>query len=117
MKLVFLLAAVLSACATVPPGSPPTPVSTFDTCSSTALKTAAEGILGQVTTALATGDYEAELAILAAKYTTAEVICAVQLAVDEFKAKAAAGTDKLAATELANGQAYLQAHTAPPAAK
>lgn len=116
--LALVVLTLLLGCATVPPGTPATPVTTFDACSTAALTTASEGILGEVTTALATGDYEAELAILATKYTVAEVTCAVQLAVTELQTKAAAGTDKLAATELANGQAYLAAHTSStPAAK
>jgi hypothetical protein len=114
--LALVVLTLLIGCATVPPGTPATPVSTFDACSDTALKTAAEGILGQVATALATADYATALATLAATYTTAEVTCAVQLAVSELQTKAAAATDKLAATELANGQAWLTAHT-PAAAK
>lgn len=114
MKLsTLILVLFLAACATTGTG----PVATFDNCSSTAGQAAATSILGAVTTALATGDYEAQLAILAAKYTTAEVVCAVQLAVAELqkKADAAASTsevDPLVASELANGNAYLVKHVA-----
>lgn len=115
MKLfptILILFATLS-CATVPPGTPATPVSTFYACSDTAMKTAANGILGAVATALATGNPEAALATLAASTSAAEVLCGVQLVVAELQTKASA--DKLAATELANGEAYLKAHA--PAAK
>lgn len=111
MKLsaaILVLFLAVAACATVPPGTPATPGSTFDACSDTALKTAAEGILGAVTSALATNDPEGQLAILVGTYTAAEVLCAVQLAVAELQKKAAA--DPLAAKELTAGQAYLAKH-------
>lgn len=114
MKLnVAILCLFLGACATTGTG----PVATFDNCSSAAGQAAATGILGAVTTALATGDYEAELAILAAKYTAAEVICAVQLAVAELKKKveaapSASEVDPLVASELSHGNAYLTKHAA-----
>lgn len=112
MKLIssFVLALSIAACATVPPGTPGTPVSTFDACSDTAISNAAKGILGAVTSALATGDPEGQLAILAGTYTAAEVLCAVQLVVAELKTKADA--DPLAAKMLANGNAYLAKHQA-----
>lgn len=106
MKLTALILTLfIAACATTGTG----PVSTFDNCSTAAGKAAAEGILGAVTTALATDDYEAELAKLAAKYGAAEVICAVQLAVAELQKKAASN-DSLVGVELTNGQQYLAAH-------
>lgn len=108
--LVFFLA--LAGCATTNSNGTPTPIGTFDACSDTALKTAAEGILGQIATALSTGDYEAQLAILVGQTSAAEVLCGVQLAVNEFGAKAA--VDSLAAFELANGKSYLAAHTPKP---
>lgn len=108
MKITALILTLFfAACATGGTG----PVATFDKCSSQAGQDAAKSILGAVTTALATGDYEAQLALLVAKYGSAEVICAVQLAVSELQKKAASG-DKLIGTELANGQAYLAAHPA-----
>ena len=107
-----ILCLFLAACATTGTG----PVSTFDNCSTAAGQAAATSILGAVTTALATGDYEAQLALLAAKYTASEVVCAVQLAVAELqkKADAAASTaevDPLVATSLAHGKAYLAKST------
>lgn len=107
MKLnSVILCLFLAACATTGTG----PVATFDNCSSAAGQAAASGLLGQVTTALATGDYEAELAKLVATYGAAEVICAVQLAVAELQKKAASN-DPLVGVELTNGNAYLKAHT------
>lgn len=109
MKLTALILTLfIAACATTGTG----PVATFDNCSSAAGQAAATSILGAVTTALATGDYEAQLAILAAKYTAAEVVCAVQLAVAELQKKADAApstseVDPLVASELAHGNAYL----------
>lgn len=102
-----ILCLFLAACATTGTG----PVATFDNCSSDAGQAAAKSILGAVTTALATSDYEAQLALLAAKYTAAEVVCAVQLAVAELQKKAASD-DKLIGVELTNGQAYLVEHAA-----
>jgi hypothetical protein len=116
MKLLALIVlTLLLGCATVPPGTPATPVTTFDACSNTALKTAAQSILGAVTSALATGDPEGALAVLAGQTSAAEVLCAVQLVVAELQTKAEA--DALAAKELAAGQAYLTKHTPAPAAK
>lgn len=105
---VALLLCLSLSCATTNPNGTPTPIGTFDACSDTALKTAAEGILGQIATALSTGDYEAQLAILVGQTSAAEVLCGVQLAVNEFTSKAA--VDSLAAFELANGKSYLAAH-------
>lgn len=110
MKPAALILLAALSCATVPPGTPPPPVTTFDTCSDSALATAAKGILGAVTTALATGDPEAALVPLVVQTSAAEVLCAVQLVVGELKMKAAA--DPLAATMLANGNAYLAKHQA-----
>lgn len=108
-----ILCLFLAACATTGTG----PVATFDNCSSAAGQAAASSILGAVTTALATADYAAQLAILAAKYTSAEVICAVQLAVAELQTKldaapSASEADPLVATELAHGNAYLAKNAA-----
>ena len=114
MKLnSVILCLFLTACATTGTG----PVSTFDNCSSAAGQAAATSILGAVTTALATGDYEAELAKLAATYGVAEVICAVQLAVAELQKKvegaaSASEVDPLVSTELTHGNAYLTKHAA-----
>jgi hypothetical protein len=113
MKLNGIILCFFAACATSGTG----PVATFDNCSSAAGQAAATSILGAVTTALATGDYEAQLALLAAKYSAAEVICAVQLAVSELQKKvdaapSASQVDPLVASELAHGNAYLTAHAA-----
>ena len=114
MKLnAVILTFFLAACATTGTG----PVSTFDNCSSAAGQAAATSILGAVTTALATGDYEAELAKLVATYGAAEVICAVQLAVAELQkqfdaAPSASEVDPLVASELTHGKAYLAKNAA-----
>lgn len=82
------------------------PVTTFGHCSTAALETAAQGILGRVTTALATGDYVDQLATLAAEVGGAEVGCAVDLVIAEFSAKAARTDDTEVNVILAHAQAW-----------
>lgn len=84
---------------------PVTPATTFGHCTTTALSTAAEGILGEVTTALATGDYVTAVSNLATKFGAAEVGCAIDLVIAEFTAKAARSNDTETQVILAHAQA------------
>lgn len=112
LLLVFLLP--LSGCPkpAPAPGTPgaadggPTAGGAFSACTTDAIKTTAEGLLGKIANALATGDYVGQLAQLGVDFGTAEVKCAVQLAVDSLHRKASA--DPLAATQLSHGNAWLK---------
>lgn len=81
-----------------------TPGAAFGHCTSSALTTSAEGILGDVTTALATGDYVGGVAALATKFGTAEVGCAIDLIIAEFSAKASRTDDAQVGVILAHAQ-------------
>lgn len=82
------------------------PVTTFGHCSTQALETAAQSILGRVTTALATGDYVDQLAALATEVGGAEVGCAVDLVIAEFTVKAARTDDTEVNVILVHAQAW-----------
>jgi hypothetical protein len=84
----------------------PTAGGAFSACTTDAIKTTAQGLLGKVANALATGDYVGQLAQLTTEFGVAEVKCAVQLAVASFQRKAAA--DPLAGTQLSHGNAWLK---------
>jgi hypothetical protein len=84
----------------------PTAGGAFSACTTDAIKTTAQGLLGKVANALATGDYVTQLAQLGIDFGTAEVKCAVQLAVDSLHRKASA--DPLAGTQLSHGNAWLK---------
>jgi hypothetical protein len=95
----------------------PGPSTTFKNCSTQALETAAQGILGAVTQAIATADYVAALAGLVTQYGAAEVACAVELAVGELQQRvdatpSAQAVDPVLLTQIANGKAWLAAHGA-----
>ena len=83
----------------------PTPGTTFGHCSSQAISNTAESLLGAVTTALATGDYAAEVAALATKWGSAEVGCAIDLVIAEFSAKAQRTPDAQTGLILARARA------------
>lgn len=109
--VVLMLASALTAlgCATTStPTSPP--ITTFGHCSSAALTAASQGILGRVTTALATGDYVDQVAELAKEVGAAEVGCAVDLVISEFTAKAARSDDAMVGTVLAHAQSWRSEH-------
>ena len=108
--LLLGLALGLTSCAKNPPGAPPTPVGTFGHCTTEALRTASEGILGDVTTALATGDYVSAVNALAVRFGTAEVGCAIDLVIAEFRAKAARSNDQQVALVLQHAQAWRLAN-------
>jgi hypothetical protein len=115
--VLFLALAVVSGCPKPIPGpntpdaadggSVVTPGGAFSACTSDAVKKTAEGLLGKVATALATGDYTAQITSLVNQFGAAEVKCAVQLFVDSLTRKAK--VDQLAAQQLANGNAWLKA--------
>jgi hypothetical protein len=114
--VLFLALAVVSGCPKPIPGpntpdaadggAAVTPGGAFSACTSDAVKKAAESLLGKVATALATGDYVGQLALLGGGVVTDEVKCAVQLFVDSLSRKAK--VDQLAAQQLANGHAWLK---------
>lgn len=121
----FALALVLSATAAVgcsgcatgvtpTPTTPGTPPSTqiFGNCSSDAIRTSAEGIFGDVTTALATGNYEAEVTKLLVTYSAAEIGCAVDLIAAQFTKKAEMTNDTETQVVLVHARAWRQAHPA-----
>lgn len=99
------------------------PGTTFKNCSDQAAVQAAQQILPIVVQALATGNYVVALAALVAQYGQAEVVCAVQLAVNEIQSRldntpATAAPDPLLVTEHANGVAWLASPAGQfPAAK
>jgi hypothetical protein len=91
---IFLLTSALGCPkgGTPVPGTP-TPTETLGHCTTDALRNASESILGDVTTALATGNYVGAVADLVGKFGVAEVGCAVDLIISEFSAKAARTND------------------------
>lgn len=99
--LLLALALSVTSCAHASP-----PVGTFGHCTDAALTDASRGILGDVVTALATGNYVAELAGLTTQFGAAEVGCAVDLAIAEFTAKAARSDDTEVAVILTHAQAW-----------
>lgn len=105
--LLALLSVSMAVPACHPSPNPTTPGGAFVDCTRAAVKDSAQGLLGNVATALATGDYAAELAKLIGRFGRDEVTCAVQFFVDSLHRKAA--YDALAATELKNGEAWLKA--------
>jgi len=89
-----------------------TPTQVFGTCSTDALKKTGESLIGRITTALATGDYEAEVAKLLTSYTAAEIGCAIDLVASEFTKKAARTNDTETQVVLVHARAWRQAHPA-----
>jgi hypothetical protein len=108
LALVFVFCSAWS-CATVPPGTPPTPGTTFDACSSDVLK-GAEGILGTVAVDLLSQDYVSLLATLGASVGMPELKCAVALATADFQKKAARSNDVEVTVGAARGAAWLAAN-------
>lgn len=122
--LLVVLVAVFAGCpatcqspssGTVDGGT--SPGTTFKNCSSQAAEQAAQGILGAVTQALATGNYVAALAGLVAQYGAAEVACAVELAVNELEKRVEAtpstqAVDPVLLTQISNGKSWLAANGA-----
>lgn len=109
---VFMAVPACTTTGTPTPTNPGSPGTTFTNCSDAAGQAAAQQIVPQVIQALATGNYVGALATLAATYGQAEVVCAVQLAVNEIQTRldhtpAASAPDPLLVTEHANGTAWL----------
>lgn len=93
------------------------PGTIFKNCSTQALEQASQGILGAVTTAIATANYVAALAGLVTRYGAAEVACAVELAVNELQQRLDAtpstqAPDPVLVASIANGRAWLAANGA-----
>lgn len=83
---------------------------TFVDCSQTALHDAYLGILPDIETALATGNYVGGLAALVTQYGLAEVECGVAWVVDKANGMAQTTADPVQLTEANNGRAWLAAH-------
>lgn len=112
LKLLIALAGLCACCAhPAAPAGGPTPVGTFVHCSGDAATHAGNYIVGEVTTALITGNYAAELADLAKRFGAEEVSCAVDLVVAEFNVKAARSNDKQVALVLQHARAWRKAQS------
>lgn len=106
--LIWALAlngALLAACATVPPA-----VVKFGHCTTEALRKAGNTLLARVMTALATGDYAAELTKLAVQFGGDEVGCAVDLAIDMLNGMRAHSNDPVVNLMLSRAQAWRGAN-------
>lgn len=101
-------------CATTstPDGGTPSPTQVFGTCSTAAIKTVGESLVGAVTTAMATGNPGAAVAALLGKYTADEIGCGVDLVVSLYTKKASRTNDTETQVVLAHAQAWRQAHPA-----
>lgn len=80
----------------------------FSYCTDQNVENVANGIQGDVASALATANYVADIAKLIGKFTIGEVKCAIQIFIGGNGRKASA--DALVAAEISRGQAYLQAN-------
>lgn len=107
LPLLFAVALV-SGCPHNGPG--PSPVKVFGHCVSDALTRAGQSVLGHVMTALAQGDYVAELAALGAQFGGDVVGCAVDLAIDELRGQFFASRDPGVQTLLERAQAWRGAN-------
>lgn len=105
MRRLALAAFLAVSCAHSSP-----PVTTFGNCTTDALRTASESILGDVTSALATGDYTTALANLATQFGSAEVGCAVDLIIAEFTTKSQLNGDAETNLVLQHAIAWRAAH-------
>jgi hypothetical protein len=94
-----------AACATVPPA-----VVKFGHCTTEALRKAGNTLLARVMTALATGDYAAELTKLAVQFGGDEVGCAVDLAIDMLNGMRAHSNDPVVELMLTRAQAWRGAN-------
>jgi hypothetical protein len=111
LKMLIILAGLCAACRTVnTPDGGTSPGAAFGHCTSDALTKAGQGILGRVMTALATGDYVGQLAVLATQFGVAEVGCAVDLAIAELHGMHTASPDPMVATMLERAQAWRGAN-------
>lgn len=120
LLLALTFAGCPATCQSPNPGTVdggPSPGTTFKNCSTQALETAAQQILGDVTAAIATSNYVAILAGLVTQYGAAEVACAVELAVNELQKRVDAtpstqAVDPVLLTQISNGKAWLASNGA-----
>lgn len=101
LRWLIFFGGLVASCAHTSP-----PVTAFGHCTTAALMKSSQGILGNVMTALATGQYVGELAQLATTFGAAEVGCAVDLAIAELRDQASAGNDAQVVLMLSRGQAW-----------
>lgn len=114
---IFFIATAAPSCATTSgggsgtagasgaAGATPSPTVAFGHCSTDAVRKSAEGLLGKLTTALATGDYAAEAAKLGKEFGAEEIGCALDLIIGEFTAKADRTNDTQTQVILAHARA------------
>lgn len=104
LRMLIILAGACTACAHSPA------VTAFGHCTSDAIRKAGNSLLGRVMTALATGDYVAELAKLAAQLGADEVGCGVDLAIAQLKGMHAYSPDPVVRVMLERAQAWRGAN-------
>jgi len=81
---------------------------TFADCTTDNVKSIALGIQGDIANALASNDYEAEIATLVAKFTIGEVKCALEIFVGSNARKADA--DALMRLQISRANSWLSTH-------
>lgn len=108
LRALIVLAGLCAACATVPT-APPVAV-TFGHCVSDAARKEASSLLSRVMTALATGDYESQLATLGVKFGGVAVGCAVDIAIDQLNGMHAASPDPVVATMSQRAHDWREDH-------
>jgi len=105
-RFALLVALVVVGCAHVPP-----PVVAVGECTSQAVAPQVQAIIADISSALATGDYVAELTDIVTKVGLDVVNCAVQEVLHSLGAqRAAAPDDALLITMQAHGNGWLNAH-------
>ena len=80
----------------------------FKSCTTQNVKDIASGIQGDIADALASNDYEGELAKLVAKFTVGEVKCAIEIWLSGNSRKAQA--DAMMRLQLSRGNTWLSTH-------
>lgn len=111
-KLAFVIVFAVFGCSpatTARPSDGTTPVQRFKACTTDSVKDKASHLLDDVASAVATGDYDAQLKSLATRETMDVAKCAVDLFIDSMTGRKAEA-DELAAVELARAQAWRQAN-------
>lgn len=109
MNKTILALVLLAGCyATTPRKSDgTTPVQRFSTCTTDTIKNTASHLQDDVASAVASADYKAQLANLAASVGWNEAKCAVDLFIDSITGRKASA-DPLAAQQLERAQAWRQ---------
>lgn len=105
LRILIALAGLCAACAHVPPS-----VTAFGHCTTDALARAGNSILGRVMTAIASGDYAAELDKLGVQLGRDEVGCAVDLAIAQLTGMHAYSPDPVVRVMLERAQAWRGAN-------